>query len=170
MVFLEFPYFLCDPMNVGSLISGPPTFSKPSLYIWNFSIHIVLKPSFKDFDHYLARMWNESYCVVAWTFFGIALFWDWNENWPFPVLWLLLSFPNLRTDTKSHMGYLIHHIPGLGWPQCEVQEPGEGEGSIPVRGRKAGSGERKLEWKLTFSSPVTTAGFSIFVGILSATL
>jgi len=43
------------------------------------------------------------------------------------------------------MGYLIHHIPGLEWPQCEVQEPGEGEGRIPVRGRKAGSGEWKLE-------------------------
>ena len=136
--------FLHNPTNVGNLISDSTGFSKPSLYIWNFSIHIVLKPSFKDFDHYLARMWNENYCVVVWTFFGIALFWDWNENWPFPVLWLLLSFPNLRTDTKSHMGYLIHHIPGLGWPQCEVQEPGEGEGRIPVRGRKAGSGEGKL--------------------------
>lgn len=50
----------------------------------------------------------------------------------------------MRTDTKSQMGYLIHHIPGLGWPQCEVQEPEERKGSIPVRGRKAGSGEEKL--------------------------
>ena len=33
--------------------------------------------------------------VWIWTFFGIALLWDWNENWPFPVLWPLLSFPNL---------------------------------------------------------------------------
>ena len=33
--------------------------------------------------------------MVVWTFFGIALLWDWNENWPFPVLWPLLSFPNL---------------------------------------------------------------------------
>ena len=40
-------------------------------------------------------MWNECNCTVVWTFFGIAFLWDWNENWPFPVLWPLLSFPNL---------------------------------------------------------------------------
>ena len=40
-------------------------------------------------------MWNEYNCVVLWTFFGIALLWNWNENWPFPVLWPLLRFPNL---------------------------------------------------------------------------
>ena len=33
--------------------------------------------------------------MLVWTFFGIALLWDWNENWPFPVLWPLLSFPDL---------------------------------------------------------------------------
>ena len=38
--------------------------------------------------------WNECNCVIVWTFFGIALPWDWNENWSFPVLWPLLSFPN----------------------------------------------------------------------------
>ena len=39
-------------------------------------------------------MWNECNCAIVWTFFGIAFPWDWNENWPFPVLWPLLSFPN----------------------------------------------------------------------------
>ena len=38
---------------------------------------------------------DECNCVVVWAFFGIAFLWDWNENWPFPVLWPLLSFPNL---------------------------------------------------------------------------
>ena len=38
-------------------------------------------------------MWNEPSCIVVWTFFGIAFLWDWNENWRFPVLWPLLSFP-----------------------------------------------------------------------------
>ena len=42
-------------------------------------------------------MWNEYNCTVVWTFFGIALLWDWNENWPFPVLWPWLSFPNFVT-------------------------------------------------------------------------
>ena len=39
--------------------------------------------------------WDECNCVVVWAFFGIIYLWDWNENWPFPVLWPLLSFPNL---------------------------------------------------------------------------
>ena len=49
----------------------------------------------KDFKHYLANMWNEYNCTVVGTFFNIALIWDWNENGPFPVLWPLLSFPNV---------------------------------------------------------------------------
>ena len=40
-------------------------------------------------------MWDEYNCEIIWTFFGIAFLWDWNENWPFPVLWPLLNFPNL---------------------------------------------------------------------------
>ena len=40
-------------------------------------------------------MWDECSCVVVWAFFGIAFLWDWNENWPFPVLWPLVSFPDL---------------------------------------------------------------------------
>ena len=40
-------------------------------------------------------MWDECNCTVVWAFFGIAFLWDWNENLPFPVLWPLLSFPNL---------------------------------------------------------------------------
>ena len=58
-VFLEFPCFPYDAMNVGNLISGSFTFSKSSLCIWKFSVHILLKPSLKDFENYLASMWNE---------------------------------------------------------------------------------------------------------------
>ena len=47
-VFLEFLCFLYDPTNVGNLISGSSAFSKLSLYIWEFLIHILLKPSLKD--------------------------------------------------------------------------------------------------------------------------
>ena len=93
-VFLEFPWFLHDPRKVGSLISGSSASSaslKPSLYIWKFSVHILLKPSLKDFEHDLNSMWKDCNCMVVWTFFGIAFLWDWNENWPFPVLWPLLS-------------------------------------------------------------------------------
>ena len=45
-----------------------------------FSVHIVLKPNLKNFEHYLASMWNECNCVVVWTFIGIDLLWEWNEN------------------------------------------------------------------------------------------
>ena len=52
-VFLEFPCFLYNPVNVGSLISCSSSVSKPSLYIWKFSVYILLKPSLKDFEHNL---------------------------------------------------------------------------------------------------------------------
>ena len=94
--FLEFPYFLYYLTNVGNLVTDSSTFSKSRFYIWKFLVHILLKPSWKDFKwHYFARMWNEHNCAVVRAFFGIAFLWDWNENWPFPVLWPLLSFPNL---------------------------------------------------------------------------
>ena len=50
-VFLEFSCFSDDPMDVGNLISGSSAFSKFSLYIWNLSIHILLKHILKDFEH-----------------------------------------------------------------------------------------------------------------------
>ena len=58
-VFLAFPCFLYDPTNVGNLIFGSSAFSKPRLYICKFSVHIQLKSSLKDFEHYFASLWNE---------------------------------------------------------------------------------------------------------------
>jgi len=55
-VFLEFPCFFYDPTDVGNLISGSSAFSKSILYIRKFSVHILLKPCWKDFEHYLASM------------------------------------------------------------------------------------------------------------------
>ena len=72
---LEFFCFLNDPMDVGNLISGSSAFSKSSLKVWNFTVHVLLKPSLKAFEHYFATMWNESNCVVVWTFFDFVLLW-----------------------------------------------------------------------------------------------
>ena len=77
-VFLEIPWFLHDPMNVGNLISGSSAFPKPSLYICKFLVHKLLKPSLKDFEHYFASMWNKHNCTIVWTvtalsFFGIVM-------------------------------------------------------------------------------------------------
>ena len=86
-VFLELSCFFHYPTDVGSLISGSSAFSKYSLNIWKFSVHILLKSDLENFEHYFANVWDECNCVVVWAFFGIAFLWDWNENWPSPVLW-----------------------------------------------------------------------------------
>ena len=94
-VFLVLSCFSNDPTDFGNLIFGSSAFSKSSLNVWKFSIHILLKPSLENVDHYYASMWDECNYVVVWTFSGIAFLWDWYENWPFRVLWPLLNFPNL---------------------------------------------------------------------------
>ena len=106
-VFLELPCFFYDPTDVGNLISGSSAFSKSSLSIWEFSVHIMLKPSLENFEHYFASVSNECNCAVVWTFFGISFLWDWNENWTFPVLWALLSFPNLLAYWVQHFHSII---------------------------------------------------------------
>ena len=115
-VFLEFSGFFDDPADVGSLICGSSAWSKSSLYIWKFLVHIALKRRLKVFEHYFASMWNECNCAVVWTFVGIALLWDWNENWPFLVLWPLLSFPNLMAYWVQHFHSIIFQdLKQLNW-------------------------------------------------------
>ena len=55
-VFLEFSCFFYDPADVGNLISGSSAFSKSSLNIWKFSVHVLLKSSLENFEHYFASM------------------------------------------------------------------------------------------------------------------
>ena len=93
----ESPCFFYDPAYVGNLISGSSAFSKSSLYIWKFSVHVMLKPSLKDFEHNLSSMGDECNCLVVWTFFSTALLGNWDEEWSFPVLWPWVGFPNLLT-------------------------------------------------------------------------
>ena len=114
-IFLESSCFYYDPANVGNLISGSSAFSKSSLYIWKFTVHILLKPSLKDLGHNLSNIWSERNYTVVWTFFGIALHWDWNENWPFLVLWPLLSkFAGILSAALSQ-----HHLLGFSIAQLE---------------------------------------------------
>ena len=58
-VFLELSCFFNDPMDVANLISGSSAFSKSSLNIWNFMVHILLKPGLENFEHYFANMLDE---------------------------------------------------------------------------------------------------------------
>ena len=55
-VFLELSSFFHDPVDVGNLISGSSAFSKSSLHIWKFSVHVLLKPDFENFKHYFASV------------------------------------------------------------------------------------------------------------------
>ena len=102
-VCLELSCFFHDPADVGNLISVSSAFSKTSLNIREFTVHVLLKPGVENFEHYFTSMWDECNRAVVWAFFSIA--------------------------------FLL-----------------------------------ELEWKLTFSSPVATAEFSNFAGILSAAL
>ena len=102
MFFLELSGFFHDPADGGNLISGSSAFSKTSLNIMKFTVHVSLKPGLENFEHYFTSVWDECNCVVVWGLFGIVFLWDWNENWPFPVLWPLLSFPNLLSHWVQH--------------------------------------------------------------------
>ena len=53
-IFLELSYFFEDPVGVGNLISGSSAFSKYSLTIWKFTVHVLLKPGLENFEHYFA--------------------------------------------------------------------------------------------------------------------
>ena len=98
-VYLEFP---CQRM-LAILIFGSSAFSKTSLNNWKFTVHVLLKPGLENFEHYFTSVWDECNCVVVWAFFGIAFLWDWNKNWLFPVLWPLLSFPNLLANLLTEL-------------------------------------------------------------------
>ena len=101
-VFLELSCFFHGPADVGNLICGSSAFFKTSLNIWKFTVHVLLKPDLENLEPYLTSVWDECNCAIVRAFFGIAFLWDWNENWPFPVLWPLLSFPNVLAYWVQH--------------------------------------------------------------------
>ena len=88
-IFLKLCCFYYDPADVGNLIPGSSAFCESSLNIWKFLVHVLLKPSLENFEHYFASVWDECNCAVVWMFFDIAFLSNWNENWPLPVLWPL---------------------------------------------------------------------------------
>ena len=63
-VFLELSCFSDNPTDLGNLISASSAFSKSSLNICKFTVHILLKPGLENFEHYFASVWDECNCVV----------------------------------------------------------------------------------------------------------
>ena len=95
-VFLEIACFFDDPMDVGNLICSSSAFSKSSLNIWKFTIHILLKPGLENFEHCFTSVWDECNCAVVWAslalpFFGTGmktdLFQSCGHCWVFQICW-----------------------------------------------------------------------------------
>ena len=128
-VFLEFLFFLYDAFNVSNLNSDFSAFSKPSLYIWKFSIQVLLKPSWKDFGHNLTSMGSELNCPVVWTFFSAALLGNWMNTdlfqscghlWVFQICWhvecstlIASSFRILNSLLSDCCCYSVKPCPAL---------------------------------------------------------
>ena len=72
MFSLEFSCFFYDTSDVGIFISGSSAFSKTSLDIGKFLVHVMLKPGLENFEHYFTSVWDECNCAVVWAFFDIA--------------------------------------------------------------------------------------------------
>ena len=104
-VFLELSCFFDEPTDVGNLNSGSSAFSKSSLNIWKFTVHILLKFGLETFEHYFASVWDECNLSILWHCLSLGL----EENGLFPVLWSLLSFPNLLAYWGQHFNS-IHHL------------------------------------------------------------
>ena len=73
-VFPELYCFFDDPKAVGNLISGSSAFSKTSLNIWMFTVHIFLKPGLEHFKHHFTNVWDECNCALVWVFFVLPFF------------------------------------------------------------------------------------------------
>ena len=95
VIFLELSCFFDGPMDVGNLISGSSVFSKFSLNIWMFTVHVLWKPGLENFQQYFANMWDECNYAVVWAFlalpfFGIEMKSDLSQScghWVFHICW-----------------------------------------------------------------------------------
>ena len=77
---MELFCFFYDPADVDNLVSGSFAFSKMSLNIWKFTVHVILKPGLENFEHCFASVCNECNWVIALAFLDITFLWNWNEN------------------------------------------------------------------------------------------
>ena len=118
-VFLELSCFFNDPTDVGNLISGSSAFSKSSLTIWNFTVHILLKPGLENFEHYFASVRWVQLCgslSILWHCLSLGLVWR-----------LTFSSPVATTEFSKFAGILSaalsqHHLSGFEIAQLEFHD------------------------------------------------
>ena len=106
-VFLELSSFFYDPSDVGNLISGSSAFSKTSLNIWKFTVHVLLKPGLENFQHYFTSTSDECNCVVVWAFF-------WRRKWQPTPVFLPWKYHGLRS--------LVHGYRPWGHKESDMTE------------------------------------------------
>ena len=116
-VFLELSCFFDDLMDVDNLISGSSAFSKSSLYIWKFSVHVLLKPCLENFELYFASVWDEcSWCgslIIFW--YCLSLWLDWKQTFSSPVATAEVSkFAGILSVALSQ-----HHLLGFEIAQLD---------------------------------------------------
>ena len=110
-VFLELSCFFDDPVDAGNLISDSSAFSKTSLNIWQFMVHVLLKPGLENFEHYFTSMWDECNCVVFWSILWhcLSLGLEWKLTFSRPVAMAEFSkFAGILSAALSQ-----HHISGF---------------------------------------------------------
>ena len=114
-VFLEFLCFLYDPVNTGNLVSSPCAFSKFSLYIWNL-VHILMKPSLKNFEHILTSMQNVQLLEhsLALPFYGIGIKTDFSAE--FSKFADILISTTHSCECPGVSGGGVGHLHTLKWP------------------------------------------------------
>ena len=115
-VFLEFSCFFYDQLDVGNWISGSSAFSKSSLNIWKFSVHMLLKPTLENFEHHFASVWDECNCGslnILWHFLSLGL--EWKRTFSSPVA---TAEPSKFAGILS-AALLQHHVLGFQKVQLE---------------------------------------------------
>ena len=149
MFFLELSCFFTDPEDIGNLISGFSAFSKSSLSIWKFVVHILLKPGLENFEHYFASIGEGSgnplqYCCLdnpldggAWlaTVCGVTESWTWLSDFTFSHL-----IKGFGTVNKAEVDVFLE-------PSCFFYDPMD-VGSL-ISGSSAFSKSSLNTWKFT---------------------
>ena len=111
-VFLELSWFFDDPADVGILISGSSDFSKSSLNIWKFTVHVLLKPGLENFEHFFASVWDKCNCAVVWILCHcLSLELEWKLIFSSPVatpisqnLFNFMSIESMMLSISSSAG------------------------------------------------------------------